>query len=51
MTSYNINHIFLHEKIYKLGGRKFESDFSTSFFLTMISCLIIYLEAKDLQCL
>ena len=32
MTSYNIYHIFLHEKIYKLGGRKFESDFSTFIF-------------------
>ena len=24
MISYNINHIFVDEKIYQLGGRKFE---------------------------
>ena len=32
MTSNDIKHIFVAEKIYSLGGRKFENDFSTFIF-------------------
>ena len=33
MISYNINHIFMDEKIYQLGGRKFEKLLFNFYFL------------------
>ena len=49
MISYNINRIFVEEKIYQLEGQKFENDFLTVIFLTMVSHLMIHLQTQNYQ--